>query len=131
MSSPALEIVVLAAGKGTRMRSDRPKVLHPLGNRPLIQHVLEVAAALEPTAIYVVVGHGAAAVEAAVQPLGAHTVLQANQRGTGDAVAVVAPRFAADAVVLVLYGDVPLIPVDTLRPLVQDAAGGALALLTM
>lgn len=131
MSSLPLEIVVLAAGKGTRMRSDRPKVLHVLGGRPLILHVLEAARGLAPQVTHVVVGHGAARVEEAVAPFAPHVVLQVAQRGTGDAVAAAAPAFADDAVVLVLYGDVPLIQPATLAPLIEEAAQGALALLTM
>ena len=131
MSPSPLEIVVLAAGKGTRMRSDRPKVLHTLGGRALILHVLEAAQALKPARTHVVVGHGAAAVEAAVAPFAPNLVLQPTQRGTGDAVAMAAPAFDERAVVLVLYGDVPLIRPETLAPLIEDAAQGALALLTM
>ncbi|MBV8033003.1 MAG: bifunctional UDP-N-acetylglucosamine diphosphorylase/glucosamine-1-phosphate N-acetyltransferase GlmU [Betaproteobacteria bacterium] len=125
-----LEVIVLAAGQGKRMRSDLPKVLHPLAGRPLLAHVLETARALTPKRIFVVHGHGAQAVQAAFagqQDL--EWVLQAEQLGTGHAVQQALPRLSKDAMALILYGDVPLIGARTLDELVSAAREG-LSLLT-
>ena len=132
----ALTIVVLAAGKGTRMRSERPKVLHPLAGRPLLGHVLDAAAALAPSAVCVVYGHGGEAVPQALAGRGLRFALQEPQLGTGHALMQALPHIDAhadadaDGVVLVLYGDVPLVQPQTLAPLVDAARGGALAVLT-
>ena len=128
--SQALNIVVLAAGKGTRMRSELPKVLHRLAGRPLVDHVLAAAAVLAPTATCVVYGHGGDAVPQALAGRGLRFALQVPQRGTGHALMQALPHVDADGVVLVLYGDVPLVRPQTLAPLVDAARGGALAVLT-
>jgi bifunctional UDP-N-acetylglucosamine pyrophosphorylase/glucosamine-1-phosphate N-acetyltransferase len=128
----ALEIIVLAAGLGKRMRSDLPKVLHPLAGRPLLGHVLEAARALSPRRIAVVHGHGAEQVRAAFNDAGdapIDWVLQAEQLGTGHAVRQALPGLAPDSDVLILYGDVPLVRPATLRRLV-DASRDGLAVLT-
>lgn len=125
----SLEVIILAAGKGTRMRSGLPKVLHPLAGRPMIAHVLDGARALRADAIHLVYGHGGDAVRAAVDDGTLHFVHQDEQRGTGHAVRLAMPAVAGDAVALVMYGDVPMIRADTLRPLVEAGAGG-LAILT-
>jgi bifunctional UDP-N-acetylglucosamine pyrophosphorylase/glucosamine-1-phosphate N-acetyltransferase len=125
--------VVLAAGKGTRMRSALPKVLHPAAGRPLVSWVLDAARGAGCDRIVVVVGHGAEAVREAVAAPDVDTVLQAEQRGTGDALMQAAPRFAdgRPATLLVLSGDVPLVRPATLVALAEaaEAAGtwGALA----
>ena len=124
-----LEIVILAAGQGKRMYSDRPKVLHELAGRPLLAHVLATARALKPAAIHVVYGHGGEAVRAANPEPGITWVHQAEQQGTGHAVAQAMPGVANESTVLVLYGDVPLIRPQTLKKLLS-AAGTGLALLT-
>jgi len=133
----AIDVVILAAGKGTRMRSRLPKVLQPLAGRPLLAHVLERALALLPQQVVVVIGHGAEAVQAAFAQDQCSTplrwVIQEPQRGTGDALRVALPLLEdspADRV-LVLYGDVPLISVATLQGLIAAAEGEALALLTV
>jgi len=131
MSLLSLEIIILAAGKGTRMHSARAKVLHHLAGRPLIDHVIDTAMALNPHAMHVVVGHDAAAVEAAVTHRGVHIVQQGTPRGTGHAVGCALDGINPDSVVLVLYGDVPLVTPQSLAPLVSDAALGRLALLTV
>src|SRR3954470_6800463 len=118
-----LDVLVLAAGLGTRMTSNVAKVLHKLDGRPLIAHVCETAAKLAPRKIYVVVGHQANEVETAVaQQVGENTavfVVQAQQRGTGDAVMAAAPHLAnSDSHLLILSGDVPLVKADTLRRLI-------------
>jgi len=124
------EIVILAAGRGTRMRSQLPKVLHKLAGRPLIQHVLAAAAEVAPDRIHVVVGYGATEVRAAL-PEDARIVCveQAEQRGTGHAVLQAMPGVDGNARVLVLYGDVPLVQATTLRA-VLDAARDGLAIVT-
>src|SRR3954470_18026823 len=124
-----LEVVVLAAGQGKRMRSALPKVLHPLGGRPLLAHVLEAARALGARRPTVVHGHGAEAVRAAFSATDVQWVLQAEQLGTGHAVQQALPHLAGDAQVLILYGDVPLVRVATLKRLLE-AAGDGVALLT-
>lgn len=124
-----LEVIILAAGQGTRMRSALPKVLHPLAGRPLLEHVVRTARALEPAAVHVVVGHGAEAVRAALAGYPLNWVVQEEQLGTGHAVLQALPAVAADSTVLVLYGDVPLIRAETLAALVALAADGP-ALLT-
>ena len=125
----ALEILVLAAGMGKRMRSDLPKVLHPLAGRPLLAHVLDTARALAPRKIIVVHGHGAEQVRQVFPEKDVDWVLQAEQLGTAHAVTQAMPRIGTDAEVLVLYGDVPLVSAATLRRLL-DAADGGLAVLT-
>ncbi len=129
-SESPLQVVILAAGQGKRMRSDLPKVLHPLAGRPLLEHVLATARSLDPAAVCVVVGHGGAQVRAAIAAGDVAWVEQSPQLGTGHAVAQALPRLAPGGIVLVLYGDVPLIAAPTLRRLVEAAAGGRLALLT-
>lgn len=117
-SNSSLAIVVIAAGKGTRMRSPLAKVLHPLAGRPLVVHVLEVARALAPQRLVVVVGHQAEAVRQACAPYGVTCVVQEPQLGTGHAVAQAEPVLAAFAGdILVLYGDVPLLRPATVQAL--------------
>lgn len=118
-----LHVVILAAGAGTRMRSQLPKVLMPLAGRPLLAHVIKTAKALEPAAIHVVYGHGGDAVRAAFHDeTGVAWVEQAQRLGTGHAVQQAMPGIPDDARVLVLYGDVPLIRAETLRQVVASDA---------
>jgi bifunctional UDP-N-acetylglucosamine pyrophosphorylase/glucosamine-1-phosphate N-acetyltransferase len=125
----ALEIIVLAAGQGKRMRSQRPKILHPLAGRPLLGHVLAAARTLSPHRLVVVHGHGAEEVRAAFDGAQLEWVLQAEQLGTGHAVQQAMPRISKEADVLILYGDVPLVRPETLQRL--SAAGReGLAVLT-
>ncbi len=124
-----LDVIVLAAGLGKRMRSDLPKVLHPLAGRPLLAHVIDTARTLAPRKIFVVHGHGADRVRAAFPDSGVDWVLQAEQLGTGHAVLQALPQLSSDANVLILYGDVPLVRPATLKRLVEGARGG-LAMLT-
>ncbi|NOZ11148.1 MAG: UDP-N-acetylglucosamine diphosphorylase/glucosamine-1-phosphate N-acetyltransferase [Gammaproteobacteria bacterium] len=125
-----LEVVILAAGQGTRMRSDLPKVLHTLGGRPLLEHVLSRAQDLDADAIHVVYGHGGEKVRGAFKGCDLRWVLQEKQLGTGHALLQVIPDIQDGTTVLVLYGDVPLIRTDTLRVMVDAAQDGDLALLT-
>jgi bifunctional UDP-N-acetylglucosamine pyrophosphorylase / glucosamine-1-phosphate N-acetyltransferase len=126
----ALQIVILAAGQGKRMRSGLPKVLHPLAGRPLLAHVLDTARALKAQRIVVVHGHGAEAVRAAFPDAGIAWALQPEQLGTGHAVQQAMPHLEAGGDVLVLYGDVPLVREATLRRLLEAAREG-LAVLTV
>jgi bifunctional UDP-N-acetylglucosamine pyrophosphorylase/glucosamine-1-phosphate N-acetyltransferase len=126
-----LSVVILAAGQGKRMRSDLPKVLQPLAGRALLAHVLETARALQPAGLHVVYGHGGDQVRAAFAGEPIQWALQAQQQGTGHAVAQAMPAIPDGHLVLVLYGDVPLLGVDTLRTLVALASDRQLALLTV
>jgi bifunctional UDP-N-acetylglucosamine pyrophosphorylase/glucosamine-1-phosphate N-acetyltransferase len=125
-----LHIVVLAAGKGTRMKSRTPKVLHCLSDRPLLAHVLDRAQVMGAHSVDVVYGHGSEQVLNHFSDTPANWVLQEPQLGTGHALMQAMPHIDDDATVLVLYGDVPLIQASTLQALVEAAAPGHLALLT-
>src|ERR1700674_4140940 len=118
-----LDVLILAAGLGTRMKSRQAKVLHKLGGRPLIAHICGTAAGLNPRKVYIVVGHQADKVKAAVETelgsQGAGFVYQSEQRGTGDAVLAAQNELAgADSTILILSGDVPLVRVETLQKLI-------------
>lgn len=126
-----LQVVILAAGQGTRMKSRLPKVLHPLAGKPLLAHVMDSALALEAEKLNVVVGHGAETVKEYMSEYQANWVEQKEQLGTGHAVAQALPAIDDDAVVLVLYGDVPLTSVDTLQQLLVKVNEQSLALLTV
>ena len=124
-----LNIVILAAGKGTRMYSHKPKVLHALAGKPLVQHVLDCAATLRPQRVCVVYGHGGEMVPQAMAQYDAQFVIQEPQLGTGHAVQQAMPHLSDDGRTLVLYGDVPLIQHNTLHQMQQ--AGAGLVLLTV
>jgi bifunctional UDP-N-acetylglucosamine pyrophosphorylase/glucosamine-1-phosphate N-acetyltransferase len=124
-----LDVIVLAAGEGKRMRSTLPKVLHPLAGRPLLAHVLDAAQALKPRQIFVVHGHGAAQVRAAFKQARVTWVEQPRRLGTGHAVMQALPKVRRGADVLVLNGDVPLVRPETLKRLAAAAKSG-LALCT-
>ena len=122
-----LEIIILAAGRGTRMHSDLPKVLHDLAGKPLLQHVLDTASLLDPSRIHVVIGHGAERVrETVVGDVQFH--IQAEQLGTGHAVLQALPHCDQDSTVLVLFGDVPLISMQTLEVLLPSALNAPIML---
>lgn len=127
----SLNVVILAAGAGTRMRSRLPKVLHELGGKPMVVHVIDTAHQLDARRIQVVYGHGGEQVRTALADLDVGWVEQAEQLGTGHAVAQALPHVDANDVVLVLYGDVPLITADTLRQVVARARRDSLGLLTV
>jgi bifunctional UDP-N-acetylglucosamine pyrophosphorylase/glucosamine-1-phosphate N-acetyltransferase len=134
----AVDVVVMAAGKGTRMKSSLPKVLHRLGGRPLLEHVVETAAQIGARRVVVITGHGAQEVETALAKSPAARgiqvldfVRQEPQLGTGHAVQQALPVLPDDGIVLVLNGDVPLVRAGTLTALVQRCAGDKLALLTV
>ncbi len=126
-----LNTVILAAGKGTRMYSDLPKVLHPLAGRPLLGHVLAAADALAPERTVVVYGHGGEMLPQALQRPELTWAKQEPQLGTGHAVQQAVPHLDPEAAVLILYGDVPLIRAETLAAMRLIADEGALALLSV
>lgn len=131
-----LDIVIMAAGKGTRMKSATPKVLQKLAHQGLVQHVLDTAAQLQARKVVVITGHGAEQVEAALA-VAAETqprrefVRQMPQLGTGHAVQQAVPMLDDDGIVVILSGDVPLTQADTVQALVQQCGGDKLALLTL
>ena len=131
LSPVPLEVIILAAGKGKRMFSDTPKVLHKVAGEPLLQHVIAAAFDLKPAAVHIVVGHEAQRIKDSFPDAPVQWALQSEQLGTGHAVAQAMPNTADNALVLVLYGDVPLIKAETLRALVEKGQRGALAILTL
>jgi bifunctional UDP-N-acetylglucosamine pyrophosphorylase/glucosamine-1-phosphate N-acetyltransferase len=126
----SLDIVILAAGQGTRMRSALPKVLHPVAGRSMLGHVIDTARQLKPQRIHVVIGHGAELVRERLAADDLNFILQREQLGTGHAVAQALPALTAERV-LILYGDVPLIEVETLQRLLQQVNDQQLGLLTV
>ena len=123
-----LEVIILGAGKGTRMRSSLPKVLHTLAGKPLIHHVIDTARQLGAANIHVVVGHDADAVERAVSAKGVSCHRQTEQLGTGHAVKQAIPACRPESTVIVLFGDVPLLTHHTLASVVEMAASGPVVL---
>ena len=119
-----LEVIVLAAGRGTRMRSELPKVLHPVGNKPMVSHVIDTARELNAAKIHVVVGHGGDAVSDAIAADDVSTYSQIEQLGTGHATLAAAPFCSPESTVLVLFGDVPLLSSDVLVDVVHSASSG-------
>ncbi|MCW5592535.1 MAG: bifunctional UDP-N-acetylglucosamine diphosphorylase/glucosamine-1-phosphate N-acetyltransferase GlmU, partial [Burkholderiales bacterium] len=129
MATQSLQVVILAAGQGKRMHSRLPKVLHPLGGRPLITHVIATARELGADRICVVYGHGGEQVPQAVAAPGIAFAKQEPQLGTGHALQQALPHLGKAATTLVLYGDVPLARAETLRPLIEGRRDG-IAVLT-
>lgn len=127
-----LHVIVLAAGKGTRMRSQMPKVLHRLGGFTMLDRVLDAATSQRPASLRVVVGHGAPQIEHAIDRSAIDWVAQTEQLGTGHAVrcAVADADFGDEDRILILYGDVPLLDESVLRPLVDAADRARLAVMT-
>jgi len=123
--------VILAAGKGTRMRSDLPKVLHGIAGRPLLRHVYDMSSQVADNSIHIVVGHGAEQVKQALADCRVNWIGQYQQWGTGHAVQQASPFIGADDTVLILYGDVPLLKLATVRQLLADVSPQTLALLTV
>jgi bifunctional UDP-N-acetylglucosamine pyrophosphorylase/glucosamine-1-phosphate N-acetyltransferase len=126
----SLDIVILAAGQGTRMRSALPKVPHPVAGKSMLGHVIDTARKLQPQGIHVVIGHGAEQVRERLAADDLNFVLQTEQLGTGHAVAQALPALSAERV-LILYGDVPLIEQGTLERLLEKVGDQQLALLTV
>ncbi|MFN5445506.1 MAG: bifunctional UDP-N-acetylglucosamine diphosphorylase/glucosamine-1-phosphate N-acetyltransferase GlmU [bacterium] len=126
-----MNVVILAAGMGKRMQSDLPKVLHALAGKPLLSHVIDTARQLSPTCCCVVYGHGGELVPTRLAADDLHFVLQEPQLGTGHAVMQATSLLHDDQPTLVLYGDVPLTSVTTLRSLIYKASNDKLAILTI
>lgn len=125
-----LDIIILAAGKGTRMRSQTPKVLHTLAGKPMVQHVLDTASALRPERTHVVIGHGAEQLREALAESGVNFAVQAEQKGTGHAVAQAVEHLGSGKVVI-LYGDVPLLQSESLHELLSQVDEQHMGLLTV
>ena len=125
-----INVIVLAAGKGTRMYSAKPKVLHQLAGRSLLQHTLDTAGAINAESIQVVIGHEADLIRKSISGQSVNFVLQAEQLGTGHAVHQALPHLNKEAIALVLYGDVPLIRAETLAQLLTPVDGNSMAVLT-
>ncbi|WP_127959893.1 bifunctional UDP-N-acetylglucosamine diphosphorylase/glucosamine-1-phosphate N-acetyltransferase GlmU [Serratia microhaemolytica] len=126
-----ISVVILAAGKGTRMYSDVPKVLHLLAGKPLVQYVIDAAMELGAGNLHLVYGHGAELLQNRLKNPALNWVLQAEQLGTGHAMQQAAPYFADDENILMLYGDVPLISVETLSCLLAAKPQHGIGLLTV
>ncbi len=123
--------VILAAGKGTRMYSNTPKVLHTLAGKPMVKHVIDTCVGLEANNIHLVYGHGGEQMQAQLNGEPVTWVLQAEQLGTGHAVDQASPQFEDDEKILILYGDVPLISEQTLTRLLEAQPKNGIALLTV
>jgi len=130
MSKPSLNVIILAAGQGTRMHSHLPKVLHPLAGKPMLQHVIDTSRELLPQKLSVVYGHGGEQVTETMADSSINWVMQAEQLGTGHAVMQALPDVGDSDIVLILYGDVPLLSSNTLAILIEHA-DSALCLLTV
>ena len=125
------EVIILAAGQGTRMRSKLPKVLHCVAGKPMLGHVIDASRQLGASAIHVVIGHGAGQVQETIADTDIQWAVQQQQLGTGHAVAQAMPAVADNAIVLVAYGDVPLVSAQTLSGLLANAGDNTLSLLTV
>ncbi len=125
-----LDIIILAAGQGTRMNSALPKVLHPIAGKPMLQHVIDAAHAFDDAKLHVVIGHGAERVQQTIKD-SVHWVIQEQQLGTGHAVLQALPHLRRDATALVLYGDVPLVNPSVLKQMVLSVDQRNMALLTV
>ncbi|WP_301099319.1 bifunctional UDP-N-acetylglucosamine diphosphorylase/glucosamine-1-phosphate N-acetyltransferase GlmU [Otariodibacter sp.] len=126
-----LSVVILAAGKGTRMYSDLPKVLHPIAGKPMVKHVIDTAKQLSADKIHLIYGHGGELLQQRLVDEPVNWVLQAEQLGTGHAMQQAAPFFADDENILMLYGDTPLITQATLEKLITAKPENGIALLTV
>ncbi|EOG1934393.1 bifunctional UDP-N-acetylglucosamine diphosphorylase/glucosamine-1-phosphate N-acetyltransferase GlmU [Providencia stuartii] len=124
-------VVILAAGKGTRMYSELPKVLHLLAGKPMVQHVIDTAKSVGASDIHLVYGHGGDLLKEKLGEQNLNWVLQAEQLGTGHAMQQAAPHFQDDEDIIMLYGDVPLIAKDTLQRLIEAKPEGGIGLLTV
>ncbi|KIU32331.1 bifunctional UDP-N-acetylglucosamine diphosphorylase/glucosamine-1-phosphate N-acetyltransferase GlmU [Atlantibacter hermannii] len=131
MANSAMSVVILAAGKGTRMYSDLPKVLHTLAGKPMVQHVIDAATQVGAQRVHLVYGHGGDLLKETLRNNAVNWVLQAEQLGTGHAMQQAAPFFADDEDILMLYGDVPLISTETLARLCDAKPQGGIGLLTV
>ncbi|MCG8383082.1 MAG: NTP transferase domain-containing protein, partial [Gammaproteobacteria bacterium] len=126
-----LSVIILAAGKGTRMKSDLPKVLHPIAHKPLLGHVLDTTVGLNAKQTCVVIGHGANTVKETFAARTVTWVEQKEQKGTGHAVQQALPHIKPTETVLILYGDVPLCASSTLTSLISCVSEQSIGLLTV
>lgn len=126
-----LSVVILAAGKGTRMYSDLPKVLHKIAGKPMVTHVIDTAKKLSAAQIHLIYGHGADLLKQQLVDEPVNWVFQAEQLGTGHAMQQAAPFFQDDENIVMLYGDVPLISKETLERLISQKPENGIALLTV
>lgn len=126
-----LSVVILAAGKGTRMYSDLPKVLHNIAGKPMVKHVIDTAKQLKAENIHLIYGHGGELLQSRLKDEPVNWVLQAEQLGTGHAMQQAAPFFADDENIVMLYGDAPLITKETLEKLIEAKTEGGIGLLTV
>lgn len=126
-----VEVIILAAGQGTRMRSKLPKVLHCVAGKPMLGHVIDTARQLSSDSIHVVIGHGATQVKEHFAQESVNWVTQEKQLGTGHAVAQAMPDIADSSTVLIAYGDVPLVTAETLGALLSSCNENTLSLLTV
>lgn len=127
----AFSVVILAAGKGTRMKSSLPKVLHPIASKPMVQHIIDTVNKLGATNIHLVYGHGGKQLQSALSHNTLSWCLQSEQLGTGHAVQQASPHIQDDEDVLILVGDAPLIKENTLKQLISVKQQSDLALLTV
>lgn len=125
------DIVILAAGQGTRMRSEKPKVLHTIAGKPMVEHVINQAQMIADSRIHLVVGHGADQVKEALSDYPVNFVTQSEQLGTGHAVAQSLPSLTEGSRVLILYGDVPLTPADVMTAMLSQVTANSMSLLTV
>ena len=131
-NSMNIDVVVLAAGQGSRMKSDLPKVLHPIAGKSMLAHVLDCARSVEANNLHVVVGHGSEVVKTCFNTAtDIQWALQTEQKGTGHAVKMALDNLAPSGVTLILYGDVPLIQSNTLQQLIKLASPSQMSLLTV
>jgi len=126
----SVDIIILAAGKGTRMRSALPKVLHPIAGTPMLQHIVNNVAQLDPIATHVVIGHGSDMVRETIEGEHLNFVVQAEQLGTGHAVMQALPNLQAD-ISLVVLGDTPLLKAESLQQLLDSVDTQSFGLLTV
>ena len=131
ISPPKRSAIILAAGKGTRMYSNLPKVLHKIGGKPMLQHVIDTVQQLNTDCINIVYGHGKSELEKSLQDQPVQLVYQAEQLGTGHAVQQAIPFIQDDEDILILYGDTPLISIETLQNLIASKPQEGIALLTV
>jgi len=126
-----IKTIILAAGQGTRMRSSRPKVLHEIADKALLQHVYETSLAIKDNTIFIVYGHGGEAVKQTLNTINATWIEQKQQLGTGHAVQQAIPHIEDSDTALILYGDVPLLKAETVKSLLKKTEDNALAILTV
>lgn len=127
----SIKTIILAAGQGTRMRSSRPKVLHEIANKALLQHVYETSQSINDNKVYIIYGHGGEAVKQSLSQLDANWLEQRLQLGTGHAVQQAIHHVEDGDTVLILYGDVPLLKAHTIQTLLKKVSATSLALLTV